>query len=169
MAWKRNILVVANITATSDELLDALKSRAADEPTAFTLVVPATTASTEGKAAAGEKVAAAVDRLRGDELKASGLVGDCDPLVAVSDVWDPKQFDEIVVCTLPTGISKWLQSDLPHRVEKLTGAPVTHLVAMPPRPKQETTKPKPREHHGVMTPLTVLGWGGPAGEHGAGH
>ena len=28
MTWKRNVLVVANVTATSDELLEALTERA---------------------------------------------------------------------------------------------------------------------------------------------
>jgi hypothetical protein len=39
------------------------------------------------------------------------------------------QYDEVVVCTLPTGASKWLQVDLPHRVAKITDAPVMHVVA----------------------------------------
>ena len=46
-------------------------------------------------------------------------------------VWDPAKFDEIVVSTLPTGTSKWLQIDLPHRVERITGMPVEHVVASP--------------------------------------
>ena len=37
MTWKTNILVVANVTATSDELLDMLKVRAEREACAFTL------------------------------------------------------------------------------------------------------------------------------------
>ena len=165
MAWKRNILVVANITATSDELLDALRERAAKEPTAFTLLVPATT-SPGGRKAASENVTAAIERLRGDGLEAAGAVGDSDPVIAVTEAWDPKRFDEIIVSTLPTAMSKWLQTDLPHRIEKLTGAPVTHLVAMPRRREVETTAPKEHDNHGVFTPLTVLGWGGTG--HGGG-
>jgi len=33
------------------------------------------------------------------------------------------------VSTLPGGISKWLKLDLPHRVERATGLPVTHVTA----------------------------------------
>src|SRR5258708_32629919 len=98
MAWKRNILVVANITATSDELLDALRERAAREPAAFTLVVPAI-ASPGGRAAAADKVTAAVDRLRADGLDADGGVGDSDPVIAVTEAWDPKRVDEIIDST----------------------------------------------------------------------
>jgi hypothetical protein len=68
-------------------------------------------------------------------MRAAGLEVDgslargADPLSAVHEAWDPAKYDEIVVCTLPTGVSKWLQVDLPHRVAKLTDAPVTHVVA----------------------------------------
>ena len=32
MTWKRSFLVVANVTATSDQLIEALKVRAEQEP-----------------------------------------------------------------------------------------------------------------------------------------
>jgi hypothetical protein len=47
----------------------------------------------------------------------------------VSEAWDPAHYDEIIVSTLPTGVSRWLQVDLPHRIAKLTDAPVAHVVA----------------------------------------
>ena len=40
-----------------------------------------------------------------------------------------ESYDEIVVSTLPGSISKWLKLDLPHRVERSTGLPVTHVEA----------------------------------------
>ena len=45
------------------------------------------------------------------------------------DMWDPMKFDEIIVSTLPTGSSRWLGLDLPHRLEKLTSVPVRHVVS----------------------------------------
>jgi len=52
-----------------------------------------------------------------------------DPILAVQDAWDPCRFDEVIVATLPTGVSRWMAADLPHRVERLTGARVTHIVS----------------------------------------
>ena len=34
-----------------------------------------------------------------------------------------------IVSTLPSHLSRWLRLDLPHRVERATGLPVTHVVA----------------------------------------
>jgi hypothetical protein len=160
VAWKLNVLVVANVTATSPELVDALASRAAREPISYMLVVPATTFG-GGRAAATDTLSAALERLREAGLEAEGEVGAPDPIVAVTDAWDPKRYDEIIVSTLPSAFSKWLHAGLPERIEKLTGAPVAHVVSQPPKPAVTTTPPP---HHedlgGVMRPFSVLGWGG---------
>ena len=58
----------------------------------------------------------------------TGEVGVGDPLSAVRRVMDRSDFDEIVVSTLPSGISRWLKLDLPSRLERQYGIPVTHLV-----------------------------------------
>ncbi len=59
---------------------------------------------------------------------------DADPLIAVTEAWDPKHYDEILISTLPMKFSKWMHAGLPERVSKLTGALVTHVVSQPPRP-----------------------------------
>jgi hypothetical protein len=159
MAWKRSVLVVANVTATSDELLAALEQRARREAAQFTLIVPATPFG-GGREAAESKLFDAVDRLRGAGLEVSGTIGNPDPVVAVMEEWDPKRYDEIVVSTLPMKLSKWLHAGLPERIARLTGAPVDHLVSQPPRPDMPTTTPPAREDRGVvMGPLSVLAWG----------
>ena len=38
-------------------------------------------------------------------------------------------FDEIILSTLPPGVSRWLKQDLPHRVERDFNLPVTHVIA----------------------------------------
>jgi hypothetical protein len=88
-----------------------------------------------------------------------GSVGDGDPLVAVTEIWDPKRFDEIIVSTLPMRFSKWLHAGLPERIGRQTGATVTHVISEPPRPPAEM-EPAPAHEKNAMGPLSVLGWGG---------
>jgi len=124
MAWKRSVLVVANKTASSDELRRELRSRAAGAPTVFTLLLVA------GRGQDAEQLLSArLGELRQEGLEVEGCVGESDPLFAVLAVWDPAEYDEILLSTLPVGSSRWLRADLPRRVERLTGALVTHVVA----------------------------------------
>jgi hypothetical protein len=161
MAWKSNVLVVANVTAASDELLQALGARARREPSSFTLVIPATPFG-GGRQAAVQKLGEALEQLRDAGLEAEGHVGEADPMIAVTEAWDPTRYDEIMVSTLPMRASKWLHAGLPERIAKLTGAPVTHVVSQPPKPAVPTVAPPTREERGAaMGPLSVLGWGGP--------
>jgi GABA permease len=151
------VLVVANVTAASPELIDALEQ---NEGARFTLIVPATPFG-GGRAAAKETLQAALEDLRAHGLEVDGLVGDADACVAVTEAWDPRRYDEIIVSTLPMRFSKWLHAGLPERIEKLTGAPVTHVVSQPAKPAMEVTSPPPHEDRGmVLGPLSVLGWGG---------
>jgi hypothetical protein len=158
MTWTHNVLVIANVTATSSDLMDVLIARAARKPCTFTLVVPATPFG-GGRAAAISKLNHALDQLRDAGLEVDGTVGDADPILAVTDTWDPRRHDEIIVSTLPTHSSKWLHAGLPERVARLTGAPVTHVVSPPPKPEAHTAPPPPHANRGLLAPLSVLGWG----------
>jgi hypothetical protein len=154
VAWKFNVLVVANVTADAPELIRALKERSSRDACSFTLLVPAPAAGSVGRDAAKERLESALEAMREAGLEVEGTVGDHDPIAAVHDAWDPTRYDEVVISTLPTGASKWLQVDLPHRVEKLTGGTqVTHVVAEPPRPEPATTPAPKAEKHGVLAPL----------------
>src|SRR5919199_6389017 len=126
MSWEFSLLVVANVTAGSDELIDCLRGRAEEGACRFTLVMPST--GSGGR----ERLESALGRMREAGLQnVDGRVGDPDPVVAVMDVWDPMKYDEIIVSTLPTGSSRWLGLDLPHRLEKLTSVPVRHVLSRP--------------------------------------
>ena len=131
------VLVVANRTAESPELLEALKSRAGEGDCSFTLLIPATP---HGLAWAADMDSGGDEAERHrkafvDELREEGLpvddakVGDPDPLAAIQDVCNFDDYDEVIVSTLPLHISKWLKVDLPHKVGHATGLPVTHVVA----------------------------------------
>ncbi len=151
MAWEFSVLVVANVTASSDELLAALRERAEAGACRFTLVMPGTGADRN------ERLQAALDRMRDAGLESvEGSVGDPDPVVAVMDVWDPMKFDDIVVSTLPTGSSRWMGIDLPHRLEKLTSVPVRHVVSQPPRPEVQTEPVPEKPRYGVMGAFAAL-------------
>jgi hypothetical protein len=52
-------------------------------------------------------------------------VGDPDPLVAVARALEHEPADEIIVSTLPSGISGWLLADLPSSLKRRFGLPVT--------------------------------------------
>lgn len=124
MPWTTKLLVVANRTADSGELLQALRDRAARGPLKVTLLVPQDVVA--GRAS---RLNHALERLREAGIDAEAMLGDVDPVVAVQEVWDPRRFDEILVATLPAGVSHWLSIDLPQRIGRCTGAPVSHVVA----------------------------------------
>jgi hypothetical protein len=124
LAYKSNVLVVANRTAMSIGLEAVLRARVESGPASFTLLVPL------GRAPdAQRRVERMAARLCSLGLEAYGLVGDVDPLSAVLEVWSPAKFDEIIVSTLPASTSRWMQAGLPRRVERATGALVRHVEA----------------------------------------
>jgi hypothetical protein len=137
MTDKARVLVVANRTAESPELLEALRSRAVHGPCEFTLLVPSTphgiawAANTHdaGNEEAEQHRIAFVEELRQEGLNvAAAKVGDPDPLAAICDECNFNQYDELIVSTLPLKISKWLRVDLPRKAEAATGLSVTHVV-----------------------------------------
>ena len=137
MADKARVLVVANRTAESPELLDALRSRVVHGPCEFTLLVPSTA---HGLAWAADPGEAGHRRPSGTAWPSSSScatgaldvvdakVGDGDPLAAISDECNFTDYDELIVSTLPLRISKWLHLDLPRKAEAATGLPTTHVV-----------------------------------------
>jgi nucleotide-binding universal stress UspA family protein len=128
------VLVVANRTAGSQELLAALRERAGRGPSKFHLLVPASphgvswmTDMNSGGDAAEHDLEGALARLREQGLDVDGAVGDPDPVAAVQDAANAASYDEVIVSTLPKHVSKWLHLDLPRRAAHATGLPVTHV------------------------------------------
>lgn len=73
-----------------------------------------------------EQMVATIRSLGGE---ADGSVGDADPVTAVKRMLADQSFSEVIVSTLPAGISRWLKMDLPSRVARMTKAPVTTIEA----------------------------------------
>ena len=159
MAARANVLVVANLTAASKDLLEALKARAERSPIKVTLVMPAQGPGLGGREAVRARLDDALQGMRDAGLDADGVVGDADPMEAVAECLDASRHDEAIVCTLPGRSSKWLQFDFPHRVARFTGVPVTHVVAEDLRPAP-VAGPAPEHERAPLGPLSVLAWGG---------
>ncbi len=133
------VLIVANRTAATPALVEAVRRRAASGPCAFTLLVPHSwrglqrlTSAEDSHADANEAEAVLELALplladaAGDEVE--GMSGDADPLAAIQDAVNERGFDEIILSTLPARVSRWLKLDLPSKVRGL-GLPVTHVEA----------------------------------------
>jgi hypothetical protein len=136
VAAEARVLVVANRTAESPELLEALRTRTLQGPCRFTLLVPSTPHGIGwaadmhggGDEAEGHR-AAFLQELREEGLVVNDAkVGDPDPLAAIQDECNFNEYDELIVSTLPLHISKWLKVDLPRKARAATGLPVKHVV-----------------------------------------
>ncbi|HET7510965.1 MAG TPA: hypothetical protein VFJ65_12040 [Solirubrobacterales bacterium] len=139
MQTKTRVLVVANRTADSPDLIAELRRRTEHAPASFTLLVPAVPHglawAADMKAGWSEAVeraelAAASIRQEGLELD-DVIVGDPDPFAAVGDVLHAREFDEVVVSVLPRGLSKWLALGLPARLRRSIDLPVSQVTAHP--------------------------------------
>jgi hypothetical protein len=133
---KQSILVVANRTADSPELIAALRERSKHASASFTLLVPAVPHglawAADMKAGWSEAVeraerAAARIRRAGIDLD-EVIVGDPDPYAAVGDVLHLRDFDAVVVSVLPRAISRWLAVGLPARLRRTIDLPVSQVT-----------------------------------------
>ena len=123
-AQSTRVLVVANRTAATHRLLEAVRRRADGSPCEFALLIPDVT---DRKAADWTLETALRLMNRSARGKVEGLVGGSDPFESVQDAVRQGNFDEIIISTLPRRVSKWLRRDLIRRVEGL-GLPVTAIV-----------------------------------------
>jgi GABA permease len=69
-----------------------------------------------------------MDDLRELGADVEGGLGDEDPLKAATELLERQQFDEIILSTLPQPVSRWLGMDLPHRLHRHCGLPVTTII-----------------------------------------
>ena len=79
----------------------------------------------QGIAEAQSNLDTELQRLRQLGATADGAVGDRDPMKAIETTLAQLRVDEILLSTLPPGISRWLAWDLPHRVSRKTSLPLT--------------------------------------------
>lgn len=149
----RRYMIVANQTLGSEELTKAAEDRIAAGPVEFWVVVPATLTTDlapaaffptmggvpvpvhgtpeEARSLAQARLDEALERLRASGAVADGEVGDPEPMRAIEHSMQGREFDEILVSTLPARLSRWMHQDLPHRVERKFHVPVRHIDTTP--------------------------------------
>ncbi|HEV7807245.1 MAG TPA: hypothetical protein VGO80_15590 [Solirubrobacteraceae bacterium] len=131
------VLIVANRTAATAPLIDAVRCRAQAGPARFHLLVPATPRGlhrvvdpeVSGREEAAEQLELALELLRdaaGSPI--TGNVGSADPMAAIADVIYDRRVHEIILSTLPRRLSRWMRLDLPSKLLGM-GIPVTHVEA----------------------------------------
>jgi hypothetical protein len=120
----RSHLVIGNQTLDSPELAAVIWERQATGQATFHLVVPTTPVGhgltwdeAEARTVAGQRLADALARLRGSGAECTGEVGSRDPVEAAEDALRGRSVDEIILSTLPPGISRWLGQDVPSRLK----------------------------------------------------
>ncbi|WP_102145189.1 amino acid permease [Mycobacterium hubeiense] len=145
------VLVLANQTVGSAELLDELRRIGADQETTYRVVVPASpidtgVASTHGPLDIAEATQEAAQRrldhtlsiLRSENLDANGELGDYRPLRALASAVESFHPDQIVISTLPPEESVWHRFDVVDRARERYDVPVTHVVS-----RLQTEEPVP--------------------------
>jgi hypothetical protein len=134
------VLIVAHKTAATPALQEAVRARAQEGPAGrvgFTLLVPALAHGLHrvvdpedtGDSEANDVLELALpilEQAAGAEVE--GMIGVADPLDAIQDAVNLHGFDEVIISTLPTRVSRWLRLDLPHKITGL-GLPVTVVTA----------------------------------------
>ena len=119
------ILVIANRTASTPIMLDTIAERA-HTGASFTLLIPPDHGDEDDWSQ--ELALELVGRATGGDV--ATLDSGDDPLDAVHRAVSDGEFDELIVCTAPSHLARWVHHDLPHRLQHL-GLPV---VVIPPEP-----------------------------------
>ena len=127
------ILIVANQTLPSAALAADASRRIESGATEFHVVVPATPPPGRGfswdeeaaRAQAEKRLAAFLEGLRAQGATVNGEIGDRDPVAAAQDASRGHDVAEVILSTLPAGISHWLRQDVPSRMRDAFTVPVT--------------------------------------------
>jgi hypothetical protein len=123
------VLLVGNQTLGHPAVADALRSRAGQGRALVHVVVP--TGPHDGVGAEA-RLAAQIRTLQALGCAADGVVVGARPVAAVRQALRDGPYDEIILSTLPAGMSGWLRMDAAARIERLSRLPVTHVVAGEP-------------------------------------
>lgn len=117
-------LVVSNRTLGSADLKDRLLRIAAETPHRFTIIAPTIGEVSEHRLA--RNLAALLADLYRADIDATGQPMSPDAFGAVRNAIEHYRVDGILISTLPSEESQWLEDDLLGRVREITDKPVSH-------------------------------------------
>jgi phosphopantetheine adenylyltransferase len=123
-----DVLVVANETVLGEELLSAIRERAARGEARFLIVSPQSDPTQSEHPDAERRLRRALAELRGAGIEAHGWVAHPDPFEAAMQEIHEERIDEIIVSTFEPERSGWLRKDLIQRLKDETKLPVLHIV-----------------------------------------
>lgn len=122
---EKNVLVVANQTILSPELLDKIRHRAHSGPASFLFVAPQSDGVAQPEA--DRRLRRVLSVLRVEGIDVHGQVVHPDPYTAAMEAVNDERIDEIIVSTLPSARSGWMRRDLIERLRADTGVSVEHV------------------------------------------
>jgi len=82
----------------------------------------------EATAQARERLSLMLDGLAALGVPVEGELSSPEPLAAIGKACADRQFDEIIMTTLPRHVSRWLKADLPHQARRRFGLPITTII-----------------------------------------
>ena len=122
-------LVLANQTAAGGELVQYLHKLAEEGPHRFIVVVPQDSGDGRAVRSARDRLEKLLESLRSDEIVAAGMIGDPDPYTAAMNALQYFHISEVVVSTLPSNRSAWVEKGLVEKIEQNSGKQVQHVEA----------------------------------------
>src|SRR4051794_3261926 len=120
-------LVLANQTVAGGRLVERLEQPKGDAPRRFIVVVPQDSGDGAAVSAARERLGQLLSSLSDAGIVAAGMIGDPDPYTAARNALDFFHISEIVVSTLPSNRSEWIENGLIDKLEREGGKPVIHV------------------------------------------
>ena len=135
----RHILVIANETAASSNLIERLQEAAKEGDPLVTVIAPVSQPS-EGyvvyedtrRASAGRRLDRTLETLRRAGIRANGMVVETDPVAALKDALAQLEppVTQVIVSTHPKERSGWMRRNVVDRIRDAAGnLEVEHVVA----------------------------------------
>ncbi len=124
-------LVIASKTSSGEELIERLRTKAAQDERTSACSSPWCRCRTAAAMRRGRRArdsTAMLEKLHGAGLLASGMTGDPDPYTAAVNALELFRVDDVVISTLPNQRSGWMRANLIERVQHTTSAKVEHVV-----------------------------------------